>query len=395
MRLDAIGGAKRLWRWGMLAVLVLILAACSGETVDTVTSTLPVDDTDGPGTPSTNATPSTSTTVPEIGATTYLVWTSGGLTDEMVARLTGQFDVLSVVTGDAAPLEVGDGRVVPLDAFGFDIDAHAAFDPDGETSGLVDGTVLLSETSASFRGVDVGDSLRFGGAEFKVAGVVSDYVVGAAEVVFSKNDPTSPISNNRFALIQTDIDRPTLVALIEAMNDGDAPARIKAEGETPWLRYADGVLPQIFIKLALGEFSYAADSGPELVQDELFVSENIVTTDLPILGRVTCHKVVIEMVTGALNQLAAEGLSHLIDPSEFAGCWNPRFIRTITGTPAGVSRHSWGAALDINATSNRLGAESTQDPRLVEIMTEWGFLWGGDWTIPDAMHFEYAIPPGQ
>ena len=396
MRSDAIGREQRLLKCCMLAVVALLVAACTGTggSVGADPSTGPGDDPLGPRTSSTTVPSSTSTTAPDAAATTYLVWTSGGLTDEMVAGLTSQFDVLSVVSGDAAPLDIGNGRVVPMDAFGFDVNAHAPFDPNGETSALVDGTVLLGETSASFRGVDVGDSLSFGGTEFKVADVVSDYIVGAAEVVFSKDDPAAPISNNRYALIQSDIERQSLVALIEDINQGDVPARIRAEGETPWLRYADGVLPQIFIKLALGEFSYLADSGPELVQDEQFISENIVTVDLPILGTVTCHRVVVEMATGALNQLVAEGLSHLIDPSEFAGCWNPRFIRTITGTPAGVSRHSWGAALDINAISNRLGAESTQDPRLVEIMTEWGFLWGGDWTVPDAMHFEYAIAPG-
>jgi hypothetical protein len=35
----------------------------------------------------------------------------------------------------------------------------------------------------------------------------------------------------------------------------------------------------------------------------------------------------------------------------------------------------------------------TQDPRLVEVMAEWGFIWGGDWAVPDPMHFEYGIPP--
>jgi hypothetical protein len=29
---------------------------------------------------------------------------------------------------------------------------------------------------------------------------------------------------------------------------------------------------------------------------------------------------------------------------------------------------------------------------LIAIMLEWGFTWGGDWLVPDPMHFEYAAP---
>jgi hypothetical protein len=95
------------------------------------------------------------------------------------------------------------------------------------------------------------------------------------------------------------------------------------------------------------------------------------------------------MLLGAMTQLVEEGLAHLVDPAGFAGCWNPRFTRTVTGTSAGLSRHSWGAAIDINAPANPFGSRGTQDARLVRIMQQWGFTWGGEWLIPDPMHFEY------
>ncbi|MFZ0014362.1 MAG: M15 family metallopeptidase [Acidimicrobiia bacterium] len=336
---------------------------------------------------------SATSTVSDPKSTTYLVWTSGGLTDGLVTGLERRFDIVSIVAGDAAPLDIGDGQVVPLDAVAIDVDSHAPFDPAGETRSLRPGTVLLGETSAAYRGLAVGDRMTFGEETFEVAAIVSDEAFGAAEVVFSVSDPGSPVTAARYALVETDVDRSELEPAVAAMNDSPAPARIRAEGETRWMRHADAVLPQIFIKAALGEFSYPADSGPELTQDRDFVNSNIVTTEVPVLGRVTCHRVVVEMLIGAMDQLEAEGLSDAIDPGEFAGCWNPRFIRTITGTPTGVSRHSWGAALDINAASNGLGTRGSQDRRLVEIMKEWGFLWGGDWAVPDPMHFEYGVLP--
>lgn len=336
---------------------------------------------------------STSTTRSEVEPTTHLVWTSGGLPDELVSELQNSFEVLSIVAGDAAPLDVGDGWVVPMDALSIDVEGHSAFDPDRDTAELVPGTVVLGETSAAYRNAQIGDMLSFNGQAFRIVGIASDDVIGAAEVVFSKSDPESPVGVERFALIESELSRSAFEAIVRAMHNGPTPLRIRARGETPWLRHGDAVLPQIFIKLALGEFSYPSDSGPELVQNGEFVSENIVEADVPVLGRVTCHREVVEMLTGAMNQLVEEGLSHLVDPSEFAGCWNPRFIRTVTGSPAGVSRHSWGAAVDINAASNGLGSAGTQDPRLVEVMAHWGFIWGGDWAVPDPMHFEYGIPP--
>lgn len=397
-RLHLIAKMRQLGRPLCLLALACVMQACSGSTgIDTTSSSAMTDGGASTSvTISTLAPPTTSTTtLLRDEFTTFLVWTSGGLTDELVAGLDGRFDVMSIVMGDAALMDVGDDQVVPLDAVAIDRGAHAWFDTEGETAVLRPGIILLGETSAAYRQKGPGDVLSFGGSEFAVGAVVSDDLVGAAEVVFSQDDPKSPVSTNRYALILTDMSRRDFDELIETLNRGSVPAVIRAEGETPWLRHADAVLPQVFIKLALGEFSYPSDSGPELVQDGSFVSENIVTADVPILGTITCHRVVVEMVSGALTQLVDEGLSDLIDPGEFAGCWNPRFIKTVTGKPAGVSRHSWGAALDINAVSNRLGAESSQDARLVEIMKEWGFLWGGEWAVPDAMHFEYGILPGE
>ena len=384
----------------LAALFVAIVVGYGIASVVAAPALVEPSDTPGPG-PRTQveATTTTSiqsaTTTSQPGAQTYLVWSTGGLTPELVTGLESTFDDISVVRGDVVELDEGvEDWVVPLDALAIDPGDHASFDPEGSLKALEPGTVVLGETSAAFRGVRVGDALTLGGSSYRVVAVAPDEVIGAAEVVFAKSDENAPVEVDRYALVSTHLARADFEETVRGLYKGPASLRIRSEGETPWLRHGDAVLPQIFIKEALGEFSYHNRSGSDFSQDAQFLDERIVSVEVPVLGEITCHETVVEMLRGALGQLVEEGLAHLVDPSEFAGCWNPRFIRTITGKPAGISRHAWGAALDINAASNPQGSVGDQDPRLVEIMQQWGFTWGGDWVVPDGMHFEYGIPPG-
>lgn len=343
--------------------------------------------------------PATTTTTGAVPSSqqatgTYLVWATGGLPEGLGRSLEEMFGSVSVVEGDPVELDVGDGSLVPLDALAIDPAAHASFDPGGTLAGLRPGTVVLGESSARLRRAGVGEVLNIGGNGYEVVAVAPDMVVAGAEVVFAKGDQSAQVKTERFALVDTELTRPMFEEQVRALYSGPAPLRIRAEGETPWLRHGDAVLPQVFIKQALGEFSYTGRVGVRFTQDPEYVAANVVSAEVPLLGEVRCHRVVAEMLAGAMTQLVELGLGHLVDPGGFAGCWNPRYIRVAAGTAAGVSRHAWGAAVDLNAPDNPVGSAGTQDPRLVEVMAEWGFTWGGLWLVPDPMHFEYGIDPG-
>jgi hypothetical protein len=349
-----------------------------------------------------NAPPSTTTTFTAISSSTtidvaqpetYLVWSTGGLTASLVDGLAERFDDLSVVRGDSVELDADDGLVIPLDGLALDPEAHRSFDPQRSLVGLQPGSVALGATSATFRGMEVGDTLSISGRTYQVAAVAPDEVVGAAEVVFSSADEEAPVETDRYALVKTELDRNEFEDIVRDMYDGPAPLRIRSEDETPWMRHGDAVLPQIFIKTALGEFGYGSRSGSEFSQDPAYIDAYIIEADVPILGAVTCHETVVDMLRSAMTELVDNGLGHLVEPAGFAGCWNPRYIRATTGRPAGISRHAWGAALDLNAAANPVGSAGTQDPRLVAVMGDWGFTWGGDWLVPDPMHFEYGVAP--
>ena len=90
-----------------------------------------------------------------------------------------------------------------------------------------------------------------------------------------------------------------------------------------------------------------------------------------------------------MRELEERNLAALVDPSGYQGCWVPSII-----TPGGgVSRHSWGVALDLNFSNNPTGLASAVDPRLIEVMDRWGFISGANYLVPDPGHFEYLRPP--
>jgi hypothetical protein len=102
-----------------------------------------------------------------------------------------------------------------------------------------------------------------------------------------------------------------------------------------------------------------------------------------------CHRLVAAPLRRALEELAREKLTHLVNT--FDGCFVPRHMDW--DETRGLSRHSWGIAVDLNARLFPLGSRQKQDPRVLAAFARQGFAWGGDWDLPDPMHFEIADLP--
>ena len=58
-----------------------------------------------------------------------------------------------------------------------------------------------------------------------------------------------------------------------------------------------------------------------------------------------------------------------------------------------LSRHTWGQALDTNTVANCQGCVPQMDCRVVRIFRKHNFAWGGNFLIPDGMHFEWVGEP--
>jgi hypothetical protein len=139
---------------------------------------------------------------------------------------------------------------------------------------------------------------------------------------------------------------------------------------------------------AVGSFSYRYFDDGSVQPEARWVAANIRTENVPILGRVTCHRVMLSQLRAALEDVVRQGLAGSIDPGDYGGCYVPRFIGR---DPArGLSLHTWGIAIDLNVAGNQRGTLGEIDRRVVGIFKKWGFAWGGDWQWTDPMHFELA-----
>jgi hypothetical protein len=139
---------------------------------------------------------------------------------------------------------------------------------------------------------------------------------------------------------------------------------------------------------AVGSFRYLWLRDGSVQPDPAWVGANITSGEVPILGRVTCHRVMLPQLQAALQEVVDKGLASAIDPADFGGCYSPRFIGR--DPSRGLSLHTWGIAVDLNVSGNQVGTAGTIDPRVVRIFESWGFGWGGRWSVPDPMHFELA-----
>lgn len=138
----------------------------------------------------------------------------------------------------------------------------------------------------------------------------------------------------------------------------------------------------------LGTFSYRYFPDGSVQPESGWVSAHIRSESVPILGRVTCHRVMLPQLRAALTEIVERGLAHTIDRRDYGGCYVPRFIGR--DPRLGLSLHTWGIAVDLNVAGNQRGTTGEIDRQVVAIFKRWGFGWGGDWKWTDPMHFELA-----
>ena len=103
-----------------------------------------------------------------------------------------------------------------------------------------------------------------------------------------------------------------------------------------------------------------------------------------IPSKIYCNKDFQPFLEEALRNVVTRGLIGQL--REWGGCF---CIRAKVANSS-MSLHSWGMAVDINASTNRFGHKPTLSSELVKCFTDAGLDWGGNWHMPntDGMHFQ-------
>jgi len=345
--------------------------------------------------------------------TTYLVWVPRGLPagfGHAVETLRG-IGQLTVVAEDDVWLRRSwsdTGRVIdaptppyaiPLDAAAVNPATFAAFVPPADrpdVAAIAAGQAILGATSAELRGLGPGGSLGFGdGTRIRIASVVPDAMIGAAEMVVSRaTGARIGIRQQRYLLLQQHGDqtssvgelRERLGTLLPASLGVDRAVQVRVPGQTPYLRAGDAVLPPVAVKALFGEFTAKRGAVPGSIEvDPAWAAAHLQTATVPVLGRVTCNRGIVPQLRAAMARVASLGLTHTV--RSFHGCFVPRYIGWSNTNL--LSYHSWGIAFDLNLASNVRGAAPHQNRRLVAVLERFGFQWGGTWLVPDGNHFEY------
>ena len=263
------------------------------------------------------------------------------------------------------------------------------------------GEGILGSTSASVRRLGPGALLELGtGARIRIAAVLPDELVGAAELLVSKDvGRRIGVTRDRYLLIRPVVARSMTSASLRRAIRPLLPSdlgvfrkvQVRAPGETPYFRAGDAVLPPVLLKALFGEFAARPASGQpgSLEVDPAWIRTHLVTTRVPLLGEVTCHRGILPQLRGAMRELRDAGAADAI--RSFHGCFVPRFISR--DPTALLSHHSWGIAFDVNLVGNYYGVTPHQPPALMSTLRRWGFIWGGSFVVPDGNHFEYRRSP--
>lgn len=342
----------------------------------------------------------------------WLAWVPGGFPPNFRERIDDAPALLEVivVAGDTRWMSAShdtDGNVVdrphapyriPIDAFAVDPDEYGPFLPDGTRDAVVkalrDGEAVLGASSAELRRLGVGGVMSFGDQQVRVGAVAPDEVVGWSEMLVSRSTGTRlGITTDRYLLALAPPQQTLrgFEGTVRSLLPADSYLRVVEPGGTRYVRVASGVNPPIVMKKAFGEFpAYPrADDPAYLNVSPRWRDKNIQTRTVPILGEVTCNVAFFPALEGALQELVDRGLDDLINI--YSGCYAARTVaRSETAPP---SQHAYGAAIDIDAPTNGYGDTTpAMDSRVVDVFEDWGFIWGGNFLVPDGMHFEFGAP---
>jgi hypothetical protein len=101
---------------------------------------------------------------------------------------------------------------------------------------------------------------------------------------------------------------------------------------------------------------------------------------------IRCHRLLAASFESIFAEFCAHNLADYVHSID--GC----FVFRPKRSGSGLSTHSWGIAIDINAANNIQGSAGDMNCEIIEIFKAEGFTWGGNWKglNRDPMHFQFC-----
>jgi hypothetical protein len=380
---------------GVLLAAVLVLSGC---TSGAGTGDSGLRATSSPGTPSTSpvaaatAAPPPAVTAAPVAAlqerhdADVLVVAPQPLPADVSERLSALSDPSGTLLLSAGTLSVA-GRQVS--AVGVDPSTFRAFTAEGTAGSdpvwqaVARGEAVVGHEAAKAGGLRLGATLPLtgGGASADVRlGALATTGLPRTDLLLSAERARALGLPQRNALLLTaPAGTDPVVFAAEVRELAGSAAVDLLQVPAPVARLTGGEAAE-----DLGAFSYRYYADGTIEPDARWVRDSIRTEEVPVMGRVTCHRLMLPQLRGALQEVQDAGLAGTL--TTYDGCYVPRFIER--NPERSISLHTWGIAIDMDAATNYRGIEGTMDPRVVDIFKRWGFAWGGDWQYTDPMHFE-------
>lgn len=144
------------------------------------------------------------------------------------------------------------------------------------------------------------------------------------------------------------------------------------------------------LKKMFGDFKYVELSRGAVDVDDTWERDNIVTLRrLPgIRPPVQLHRLIAPHFEATLHAAQLALLKPY--PIQLIGGYVPRHQRNDPKLP--LSTHSWGIAVDFNWDKNPMKRPLTTNmpDAFVKAFTDRGWVWGGKFSTPDPMHFQFC-----
>jgi hypothetical protein len=374
----------------ILVILVLLVPAACGDDTDTPPSGELLSEASAEG--------GISLPDPVEAIPAYLVSPGEPAGEDAIERLEAVDGVNIVVAASVRKLEISgpEGRetlrVAAVDPLEYrSIAPVATNEAEFVWTSLLSGEAVLTFDAAENLGIDGGGTIEIdGGREMEVGAFADNQTPNIADVVVDR-DLVGQVRDNGDQVLTVGVQPGTsLDALGTALTE-----------ELPGSKFVPLIPPDLMSNPdpltgamedgssgggIIGTMNYRILDDGFIKPNQAWVDSNISSATVSIIGEVTCHRLMIPQLQAALSDIESSGLGNELRPGDYGGCYVPRFIDRNPSLP--LSMHAFGLAIDFNVSTNQLGTDGDMNPRIVEIFERWGFVWGGDWSRPDPMHFE-------